>query len=157
MSKSTPLSQLRNRKNSPPQPQVEEFQNPQQEENENELVNEILKEIDQEEQQVPPEPMQEYQDNYQHMPPQYSQPQPQPQYIPPEAPEEPETKSLLDQLKNHLMVGLIVLVMSHPKITSLIGMILPKRDLIQNNIVYIVLLVKGLIGALVSFAIENFM
>ena len=48
MSKSAPLSQLRNRK-----PQVEE-QNPQQEENENELVNEILKEIDQEEQQLPP-------------------------------------------------------------------------------------------------------
>lgn len=152
MSKSTPLSQLRKRK-----PQVEEFQNPQQEENENELVNEILKEIDQEEQQVAPEPMQEYQDNYQHMPPQYAQPQPQPQYIPQEAPEEPEPKSLFDQLKTHLIVGLIVLVMSHPKITSLIGMLLPKRDLIQNNIVYIVLLVKGLIGALVSFAIENFM
>lgn len=154
MSKSTPLSQLRNRK-----PQVEEFQNPQQEENENELVNEILKEIDQEEQQLPPEPMPEYQDNYQPMPPQYAQPQPQPQpqYIPQEAPEEPESKSLFDQLKTHLIVGLIVLVMSHPKITSLIGMLLPKRDLIQNNIVYIVLLVKGLIGALVSFAIENFM
>lgn len=154
MSKSTPLSQLRNRKNSP---QVEEFQNPQQEENENELVNEILKEIDQEEQQLPPEPVQEYQDNYQPMPPQYPPQQQQPQYVQQEAPEEPETKSLFEQLKTHFIVGLIVLVMSHPKITSLIGMLLPKRDLIQNNLVYIVLLVKGLIGALVSFAIENFM
>jgi len=47
--------------------------------------------------------------------------------------------------------------MSHPKVTSLIGMVLPKRDIIQNNIVYVVLLIKALLGALVSFAIENFM
>ena len=155
MSKSTPLSQLRNRKNpAPPQ----EVQMPQQEDNENELVNEILKEIDQEEHHQSPEPMAEYQDNYQHMPPQYVQQQQQ-QYYPQdeEAIEEPEEKGLLDQLKTHLFVGLIVLLMSHPKVTSLIGMVLPKREIIQNNIVYVVLLIKGLLGALVSFAIENFM
>jgi len=156
MSKSTPLSQLRNRKNpAPPQ----EVQMPQQEDNENELVNEILKEIDQEEHQQSPEPMAEYQDNYQPMPPQYAQHhQQQPQYYPQEeAIEEPEEKGLLEQLKTHLFVGLIVLLMSHPKVTSLIGMVLPKRDIIQNNIVYVVLLIKGILGALVSFAIENFM
>ena len=155
MSKSTPLSQLRNRKNpAPPQ----EVQMPPQEDNENELVNEILKEIDQEEHHQSPEPMAEYQDNYQHMPPQYVQQQQQ-QYYPQdeEAIEEPEEKGLLDQLKTHLFVGLIVLLMSHPKVTSLIGMVLPKREIIQNNIVYVVLLIKGLLGALVSFAIENFM
>ena len=155
MSKSTPLSQLRNRKN-PAQPQ--EVQMPPQEDNENELVNEILKEIDQEEHHQSPEPMAEYQDNYQHMPPQYAQQQQQPQYYPQEeAIEEPEEKGLFEQFKTHLFVGLIVLLMSHPKVTSLIGMVLPKRDIIQNNIVYVVLLIKALLGALVSFAIENFM
>lgn len=159
MSKSTPLSQLRNRKN-PPQPPPQEVQIPPQEDNENELVNEILKEIDQEEHQQSPEPMAEYQDNYQPMPPQYGQhhQQQQPQYYPQEeAIEEPEEKGLLEQLKTHLFVGLIVLLMSHPKVTSLIGMVLPKREIIQNNIVYVVLLIKALLGALVSFAIENFM
>ena len=155
MSKSTPLSQLRNRKNpAPPQ----EVQIPPQEDNENELVNEILKEIDQEEHHQSPEPMAEYQDNYQHMPPQYAQQQQQPQYYPQEeAIEEPEENGLFEQFKTHLFVGLIVLLMSHPKVTSLIGMVLPKRDIIQNNIVYVVLLIKALLGALVSFAIENFM
>jgi hypothetical protein len=156
MSKSTPLSQLRNRKNpAPPQ----EVQMPPQEDNENELVNEILKEIDQEEHQQSPEPMAEYQDNYQPMPPQYAQHhQQQPHYYPQEeAIEEPEEKGLFEQFKTHLFVGLIVLLMSHPKVTSLIGMVLPKRDIIQNNIVYVVLLIKALLGALVSFAIENFM
>ena len=153
MSKSTPLSQLRNRKNPLPQ----EVQMPQQEDNENELVNEILKEIDQEEHQQSPEPMAEYQDNYQPMPPQYVQQQQQQYYPQEEAIEEPEEKGLLEQLKTHLFVGLIVLLMSHPKVTSLIGMVLPKRDIIQNNIVYVVLLIKGILGALVSFVIENFM
>ena len=160
MSKSTPLSQLRNRKNSA-QPQAQqEVPTSQQDENENELVNEILKEIDQEEHQQSPEPMAEYQDNYQQMPQQYTQQhQQQQQYYPQdeEAIEEPEEKGFLDQLKTHLFGGLIVLLMSHPKVTSLIGMVLPNRALIQNNIVYVVLLIKGLLGALVSFAIENFM
>ena len=104
--------------------------------------------------------MHEFQDNYQPMPPQYAQPQQQtqPQYIPQEAPEEPEPKGLIEQLKTHLFSEYCYcVVMSHPKITSLIGMLLPKRDLIQNNIVYSFAYKRINWSVVVSFAIENFM
>jgi hypothetical protein len=165
MPKSTPLSQLRNR-NQPAPPQVQEQQPPMEVQNENELVNEILREIDGGEQQMmqPQANVNSYVEEYdypiqeQHNPYMHQQQQQMmmPQYEEPEI-EQEEEKTLFEELKDHLYVGLIVLVLSMPQVTDIVTKFMPKKDFIQNNLKHIILLVKALLGAIMSFVINNFL
>lgn len=155
MPKSTPLNQLRNRQPEPQIPPVEE-------QSENDLVNEILQEIDEENNAPVPVPVSEeptYEQDIYVPPPQ----QPQQQYTPEQVPvavaeptPEPE-KDMFETLKDHFVVGLIVVILSLPFVNNLIQKILPKRDIITKYLNYVVLLVKAILGALMSFVYQNFM
>lgn len=163
MPKSTPLSQLRNR-NQPAAPQVQAPpQAPPQmdEQNENELVNEILREIDETEQVPDMQPQASYSNQEYAYPipeqnPYYNQQPPAHYQEHQEVEEEPEL-TLFEELKNHLYVGLIVLVLSFPQVSDLITKFMPNKDIIQNNLNYVIMLVKALLGAVLSFVINNFL
>ena len=58
-------------------------------------------------------------------------------------------------LKLPAIVGLIVIVLSIPQITSIITSILPKRELITNNINMILPLVKGILASSLYFGISR--
>ena len=154
MPKSTPLNQLNNRQPEKQLPPVEE-------QNENDLVNEILQEIDEENNVPVPVPMSEeptYEEDIYVPPPpqqqQYIQNQ-QPVAIAEPTPE-PE-KDIIETLKNHLVVGVIVLVLSLPFVDNLIPKILPKREFITKYLNYVVLFVKAILGVLISFVYQNFL
>lgn len=154
MPKSTPLNQLNNRQPEKQLPPVEE-------QNENDLVNEILQEIDEENNVPVPVPMSEeptYEEDIYVPPPpqqqQYIQNQ-QPVAIAEPTPE-PE-KDIIETLKNHLVVGVIVLVLSLPFVDNLIPKILPKREVITKYLNYVVLFVKAILGVLISFVYQNFL
>lgn len=151
-SKSTPLNQLRNRN----QPQQPPPSIPQQDEaTENDLVNEILQEIDDTN-----EPMPNNMDNEFEQPiymqqtqePQYQDP-PQLQVAEPTKPVE----SLFDSLKNHFAVGVIILLLCNPIVSQGIEKVLPNKDIIKKYLVYILMLVKALLGVIMSFCYQNFM
>ena len=151
MPKSTPLNQLRNRQPEPEIPPVEE-------QSENDLVNEILQEIDEENNAPAPVPVSEE--------PTYEQDiyvPPQQQYMPEQLPvavaeptPEPE-KDMFETLKDHFIVGIIVVILSLPFVDNLIPKLLPKREVITKYLNYVVLLVKAILGALMSFVYQNFM
>tara|TARA_E500000178_G_C16729751_1_gene620994 strand:- start:14 stop:478 length:465 start_codon:yes stop_codon:yes gene_type:complete len=154
MPKSTPLNQLRNRQPEQPLPPVEE-------QNENDLVNEILQEIDEENNFPAPAPMSEeptYEEDI-YVPPQ--QPQPQQQFyqnaLPVAEPTPEPEKDMLDSVKDHIVVGLIVLFLSLPFVDNFIPKLLPKREMIAKYLDYVVLLVKAILGVLMSFVYQNFM
>ena len=153
MPKSTPLNQLNNRQPEKQLPPVEE-------QNENDLVNEILQEIDEENNVPVPVPISEeptYEEDIYVPPPEQQQYiQNQQQVAIAEPTPEPE-KDIIETLKNHLVVGVIVLVLSLPFVDNLIPKILPKREVITKYLNYVVLFVKAILGVLISFVYQNFL
>ena len=153
MPKSTPLNQLNNRQPEKQLPPVEE-------QNENDLVNEILQEIDEENNVPVPVPISEeptYEEDIYVPPPEQQQYiQNQQQVAIAEPTPEPE-KDIIETLKNHLVVGVIVLVLSLPFVDNLIPKILPKREVITKYLNYVILFVKAILGILISFVYQNFL
>ena len=148
-SKSTPLNQLRNR-NQPQPPSM-----PQQDEaTENDLVNEILQEIDDTNEPMPNNMENEFEQ------PVYMQHEQEPQYQEPQgqvAEPTPPVESLFDSLKNNFAVGFIVLLLCNPTVSQGIEKVLPNKDIIKKYAGYIVMLVKALLGVIMSFGYQNFM
>lgn len=171
MSKSTPLSQLSNN-----QPEL-----PVEEEKEALLVNEILNEINKDEEEenvnmdiVMEEPVVEVNT-------QTNEP-PVEETVTPIAPKEPEsqnktesqeeaarrmfkvdesvdeTKSfveeLLDKLKPALLVGLIVVLFSIPKVTEILSNLIPPREILQKFKLPVLLLMKFILSAVAFFGIN---
>ena len=152
MPKSTPLNQLRNRQ---PEPEIP----PVQEQDENDLVNEILQEIDEENNVPVPVPVSEeptYEEDI-YVPPPQQQYIPNQQQLPVAEPTPEPEKDMLETLKDHFVVGIIVLILSLPFVDNLIPKILPKREVITKYLNYVVLLVKAILGILMSFVYQNFM
>lgn len=153
-SKSTPLNQLRNRNQ--PSPQQPPSSMPQQDEaTENDLVNEILQEIDDTNEPMPNNMDTDFeQPIYMQQPqaPQYQEP-PQVQVAEPTKPVE----SFFDSLKNNFVVGVIVLLLCNPMVSQVIEKVLPNKDIIKKYTEYIVMLVKALLGVIMSFCYQNFM
>jgi hypothetical protein len=65
------------------------------------------------------------------------------------------TENLLDMIKMPAIVGIIVMVLSIPKLSEILSSILPKKEVIQKYSEYIIILIKGLLGAGSYFALNQ--
>ena len=64
--------------------------------------------------------------------------------------------NVLNSLKLPVIVGIIILALSIPVVTSLFTKILPNKEIITNNINIIVPLLKGLLGGVLYFIASKF-
>lgn len=153
MTKSTPLSQLQR---PPVQQQPEPVQQPEMPQNnlapeevQHDLVNEILTEI---ENTPGNDPMNIPQQQFD-----MGMPEQNPAQFVPSAPPAPEKElSLLDEYKEHLVIGVLVALLSVKPVTSKIRDLLPQKDFIVKHSQNIVALIKGIIAMAVSYAYKTF-
>lgn len=65
------------------------------------------------------------------------------------------TERILEMIKMPAIVGVIVMVLSIPKLSEVLSSILPKKEIIQKYSQYIIILIKGLLGAGSYFALNQ--
>ena len=168
MSKSTPLSQLRNNSQQPPA-QPQEIQ----ETNENMLVNEILQEIEgsqpqmqpqQPQQQVPqvPQPVlelppqqQQFNNNVQMNVEEQVNNFPDMVQFNQEVEEKGFVSQLLDSVKMSVIVGLLVVLFNISQVTRLLTKIVPERLPFLNYRTQLVLLLKFILGSITYFSVSK--
>ena len=59
--------------------------------------------------------------------------------------------SLMYEMKSILTVAIICILISLPQVAKLLSKVLPNRAFIINNLEYVIVLVKGIIGGILFF------